>query len=158
MPGSCVPILLSLPALLLLGRSDASSPPEWFGVGITLERAFCAFPVSISFSPPASPPSWFNSLCALASSPLRTTSDCWSLEEGGPHQRKGGWRGGGGKVCKEQAKGSKLGRWLHPCSSHPSPPPHLMMCTHLLILPLFLGLAHGLSWENLTRSSINHHH
>ena len=52
----------------------------------TLDRALSALPVSISLSPPPSPPSWFSSLWAFASSPFLTTSGC--CKQGANHSRE----------------------------------------------------------------------
>jgi len=66
-----------------------------------LDRALSALPVSISLSPPPSPPSWFSSLWAFASSPFLTTSGC--CRQGENHSR------GGGQI--RQNRGGAHGPW-----------------------------------------------
>ena len=66
----------SLLSILTLASSRSRSSRAAISAAATLssfDNASCALAVSISFSPPPSPPSAFSSLCALASSPFRTT-------------------------------------------------------------------------------------
>lgn len=111
----------SLLSILTLASSRSRSSRAAFSAAAALSscaNASCALPVSISFSPPPSPPRALSSLCALASSPLRTTchardskATCVSAVIRAPDASAVCWR--------EQCPAPRLGDRVSIRNSHP---------------------------------------